>query len=77
MSATATSPLSSRESAMRKPPGTATPSDSQVSETSTEEDLAKLAYALWEQRSCPYGSPVVDWLEAERKLRERSDHASS
>jgi Protein of unknown function (DUF2934) len=76
MSATATSPLSSRESTMRKPPGTATPTDSQVSDTPIQEDLAKLAYTLWEQRGRPFGSPEVDWLEAERNLRESSEHVS-
>jgi Protein of unknown function (DUF2934) len=76
MSATATSLLSSRESTTRKPPGSATATDSQVPDTSAQEDLAKLAYALWEQRGCPYGSPEVDWLEAERNLLERSDHVS-
>jgi Protein of unknown function (DUF2934) len=76
MSAAATSPLSSRESTIRKRPGTATRAASQLPDTSIQEDLAKLAYALWEQRGCPYGSPEVDWLEAERNLRERSDHLS-
>jgi hypothetical protein len=60
---------------MRKPPGTATATDSQVVDASIQ-DLAKLAYALWEQRGCPFGSPEVDWLEAERKLREGSEHVS-
>jgi Protein of unknown function (DUF2934) len=76
MSATATSLLSSRESTIRKPPGSASVTDSQVPGTSLQEDLSKLAYVLWEQRGCPYGSPEIDWLEAERNLRERSDHVS-
>jgi Protein of unknown function (DUF2934) len=58
---------------MRKRPGTASASDSQRPETSMQEDIAKLAYALWEQRGCPYGSPEFDWLEAERNLRESSE----
>ena len=76
MSATATSLLSSRETTIRKPPGSASVPDSQVPGTSPQEDLSKLAYALWEQCGCPYGSPEIDWLEAERNLRERSDHVS-
>jgi Protein of unknown function (DUF2934) len=71
MSATTTSNFL-RESKMRKSPGTASESDSQVPETSMGEDIAKLAYALWQQRGCPYGSPEFDWLEAERNLREAS-----
>lgn len=43
-------------------------SRSQIPENSTEENIAKLAYALWEQRGCPYGSPEFDWLEAEQKV---------
>jgi hypothetical protein len=70
MSATATARSFQRDPEMRKPPGTATASDSQVPETSMHEDIAKLAYALWQQRGCPYGSPDFDWLEAERTLGE-------
>jgi DUF2934 family protein len=75
MSATATSPLQ-RESEMRKPPGTASTSHSQVPETSMQEDLSNLAYGLWQERGCPHGSPEVDWLEAERRLRQSSEHVS-
>ena len=75
MSATAKSPLQG-ESAIRKPPTIARESNSQVSETSTQENLAKLAYGLWEERGCPYGSPEIDWLEAERKLSELSKNVS-
>ncbi len=72
MSATAISPLS-RESKILRPPGSETSaSDSHVSETSMQ-DLAKLAYALWEERGCPYGSPDQDWFEAEHRLRESSE----
>jgi hypothetical protein len=74
MSATATSPSPQRKSGVRKPPGTASASDSQVPQTSMQEDLAKLAYGLWQERGCPEGSPELDWLEAERTLRESSEH---
>jgi Protein of unknown function (DUF2934) len=40
------------------------------------QDITKLAYALWQQRGCPYGSPEFDWLEAERALRQSSEHVS-
>jgi Protein of unknown function (DUF2934) len=33
-----------------------------------EEDIAKLAYALWEARGCPVGSPEEDWFRAEAEL---------
>jgi Protein of unknown function (DUF2934) len=51
-------------------------SHSQMQETSMHEDITKLAYALWHQRGCPQGSPEFDWLEAERTLRESSEHVS-
>jgi hypothetical protein len=76
MSAAATSPSVHRESEMRKPPGTASASHSQVPETSMQENLEKLAYGLWQERGCPNGSPEIDWVEAERKLRESSEQVS-
>jgi hypothetical protein len=30
------------------------------------QDIANLAYSLWQQRGCPEGSPEQDWLEAEK-----------
>ena len=41
-----------------------------VSETSIHEDIAQLAYTLWQRRGCPSGSAESDWVEAERALRE-------
>jgi hypothetical protein len=31
-------------------------------------EIEKLAYRLWQERGCPFGSPEEDWLEAEREL---------
>jgi DUF2934 family protein len=45
-----------------------------LSETWVQKDIAKLAYALWQQRGCPYGTPEFDWFEAERTLRQSSQH---
>jgi hypothetical protein len=61
---------------MRKPPGIASGSHSEMAETSMQENLEKLAYGLWQERGCPYGSPEIDWLEAERKLRASSKQVS-
>jgi hypothetical protein len=33
-----------------------------------DADIATLAYALWQQRGCPEGSPEEDWVQAERQL---------
>jgi hypothetical protein len=35
-----------------------------------QEDIARLAYVLWEQRGSPIGSSEFDWLEAEQQLRK-------
>ena len=37
----------------------------------THEEIAGLAYSLWEARGCPEGSPDEDWLNAERALNEQ------
>jgi hypothetical protein len=34
----------------------------------THEDIAKLAYHLWEERGAPIGSPEADWERAEQQL---------
>ena len=34
----------------------------------TQDQIAVLAYTLWQQRGCPDGSPDVDWLQAEAEL---------
>jgi hypothetical protein len=37
-------------------------------DSSPHEEIAKLAYALWQQRGCPDGSAELDWFEAEEQL---------
>ena len=32
------------------------------------EDIARLAYSLWEERGRPEGSSEIDWLRAEQEL---------
>jgi hypothetical protein len=32
------------------------------------DQIASLAYTLWQQRGCPEGSPEADWLRAEEEL---------
>ena len=36
-----------------------------------EQDIAALAYGLWEARGCPEGSPEIDWFAALEQLRSR------
>ena len=37
-----------------------------------EEDIAALAYELWQARGCPDGSPDEDWYQAVETLRSRT-----
>jgi hypothetical protein len=37
----------------------------------TEQDISKLAYQIYESRGRNGGSPLDDWLEAERQLTSR------
>jgi Protein of unknown function (DUF2934) len=37
-------------------------------ERSRSEEIARLAYALWQQRGCALDSAETDWLEAEQQL---------
>jgi hypothetical protein len=40
-----------------------------MSTTATQNEIAKLAYELWELRGRPIGSPEIDWHTAEAVLR--------
>ena len=46
------------------------PNDRNAKAATTPEpdQIASLAYTLWQQRGCPEGSPVADWLRAEEEL---------
>jgi Protein of unknown function (DUF2934) len=48
----------------------------QISEISMHEQIASLAYAIWEQRDCSRGSAEEDWKQAERELRHRAKGVS-
>jgi len=34
-----------------------------------DDEIATLAYQLWNGRGCPVGSPDDDWLQAETELK--------
>ena len=40
----------------------------------SQEAIAQLAYALWEDRGRPHGSAEQDWIQAERLLAEQNSH---
>jgi Protein of unknown function (DUF2934) len=71
---TKTQALVRQDSEPNRPTHTAGASHSHVPETSMQEDVAKLAYAIWEQRrGSQDGSAHEDWLEAERNFRESTE----
>lgn len=37
-----------------------------------EQDIAALAYELWQARGCPAGSPEEDWFRAVEQLQCRN-----
>jgi hypothetical protein len=37
------------------------------------DEVAALAYRLWNERGCPLGSPEEDWFRAERELNGRHE----
>ena len=41
------------------------------------EEIARLAYTLWQERGCPDGSPDDDWNRAEQQLRRKAAGASA
>ena len=42
-----------------------------MTEAHRHDEIAKLAYDLWERRGRPLGSPKIDWHAAETTLRMR------
>jgi hypothetical protein len=38
-------------------------------QNSSQQEIAELAYALWQRRGAPIGSPEEDWIQAELRLR--------
>ena len=39
------------------------------------DDIAALAYELWQARGCPHGSPQEDWFRAAEQLRSRAENS--
>lgn len=44
---------------------------------SRQEQIAQLAYSLWQSRGCPDGRPEEDWFQAERQVDMRLSGTSS
>lgn len=65
------------EKKMNQPAATADAYQSQPSAASMQEEIARLAYTLWQQRGCPTGSAEFDWFAAEEKLLESVQRRNS
>lgn len=48
-----------------------------LSGVSEQEQIALLAYRIWESRGCQGGSPEEDWFQAEQQLRSRRVQSSA
>ncbi|MBV9300576.1 MAG: DUF2934 domain-containing protein [Acidobacteriaceae bacterium] len=46
----------------------------QQQERSIHEQIAQLAYVLWERRGKFHGSPEQDWFEAEKQVLATAKH---
>jgi hypothetical protein len=77
MTATQRSPQRESEANTNESTVTGGVSQSQPSGSSMQEDIARLAYALWQERGCPIGSPESDWFEAEQKLVRSAERRES
>jgi hypothetical protein len=44
-----------------------------VTPLAPHEAIARLAYAHWQERGCPCGSPEEDWLHAEQQLLQQTN----
>jgi hypothetical protein len=65
------------ESNINKTAATADASQCQASGAAMQEEIARLAYTLWQQRGCPIGSAEFDWFAAEQKLLESMERRGS
>ena len=63
---------------MRKSTLTTTESTAQdMVATIASDEIAALAYQLWNERGCPIGSPDEDWFRAEAELNNRKEAAAA
>ena len=53
------------------PHGNADQEITEPTNTFREQDIAALAYELWEAKGCPEGSPEIDWFAALEQLKSR------
>ena len=60
------------EQATKTAPASQTPVPS-IESRPTQEQIAALAYTLWQARGCPEGMPDEDWFNAEKALNAKAE----
>ncbi|MFL6449203.1 MAG: DUF2934 domain-containing protein [Bryobacteraceae bacterium] len=50
--------------------------ESAQTESQQHELTRRAAFFLWEQRSCPFGTPEVDWFRAEEQMHPQTEQPS-
>jgi hypothetical protein len=53
-----------------------TPQERSAATSTTDEEIARRAYAIFQERGGFPGSELDDWLQAERELRGEYDRAA-
>jgi len=69
-------PVAKKSKAATPPMAETAAAPSIASQDLAREDIAKLAYLLWESRGYSGGSPDEDWCTAEAQLRELTQRNS-
>ncbi len=62
---------------MQKVSGNGRPSNGATLVAPDHDQIAKLAYQLWQRRGCPVGSPEEDWNRAQGMLQNDADNRLS
>ena len=60
------------EQATKTAPASKTPA-APIESRPTQEEIAALAYSLWQARGCPEGMPDEDWFNAEKVLKAKAE----
>ena len=60
------------EQATKPAPASQTPVPS-IESHPLQEEIAALAYSLWQARGCPEGVPEEDWFNAEKVLKAKAE----
>lgn len=51
--------------------------EARQTESDRHQAIQLAAYYLWQNRGCPFGTPEVDWFQAEEQLEQHGENDSS